>query len=661
MRRVSQSQFIRFLALILLLAAIYFISAKLGLSLARVHASATAVWPPAGIALAALLLLGYRVWPGIFLGAFLANITTAGSVLTSFGIATGNTLEGLLGAYLVNRFCSGLNAFEQAQNVFKFTLFAAMLSTTVSATFGVTSLGLGGYADWSDYGAIWLTWWLGDAAGDLVIAPLLILWSENPRIQWNRKKMLEAALLLLFVFVAGHVIFGSSPRVYNRLPFAYMPILVWAAFRFGQRETATASFLMAGIAIWGVLQGVGPFVMETDNESLLLLGAFVCTVTVTAMALAAGISERRRIEQRFQVTVESAPSAMIMVNHEGRIILANKQTEQLFGYTRGELLGQSIDILVPRRYRERHSEHRGAFSRQPAVRPMGAGRDFYGVRKDGSEVPVEIGLNPVQTEEGLSVLASVVDITERKQADEQLRRHAADLESFSYSLAHDLRSPVLSISGLSRLTIKDYAERLGPTGQDYLRRIAGHAGQMDELIRDLLTYSRLSGSILKPQWISLKAVLTDLLKQLAEEIRRSGAQIDIQEPLPELLADRTVVAQILSNLLSNAMKFVGPGAAPQVRVWAEDNGQFFRLWVEDHGIGIAPEHQEKIFQTFERLHNPESYPGTGIGLAIVAKGVERLGGRKGVESELGRGSRFWIELPRRPSASGPLPGNSARG
>lgn len=658
---MTQPRSTRVFALVTILAAIYFIAAKFGLSLASVHASATTVWPPAGIALAALLLLGYRVWPGIFAGAFFANITTAGSVWTSFGIAAGNTLEGLLGTYLVNRFCSGLNAFERAQNVFKFTLFAAMLSTTVSATFGVTSLGLGGYADWSDYGAIWLTWWLGNVAGDLVVAPLLILWSANPRIRWDRWKMLEAGLLLLFVFVVGHVIFGWSPRVYNRLPFPYIPILVWTAFRFGQRETATASFLMAGIAIWGVLQGVGPFVMETDNESLLLLGAFMCTVTVTAMTLAAGVSERRRIEQKFELVVESAPSAMIMVNHEGRIVLVNKQTERLFGYARGELLGRSIDILVPRRYREQHSQHRGAFSRQPSVRPMGAGRDLYGVRKDGSEVPVEIGLNPVQTEEGLSVLASVVDITERKRADDQLRRHAADLESFSYSLAHDLRSPVLSISGLSRLAMKDYAERLDPTGRDYLRRIAGHARQMDELIRDLLTYSRLSGYTLKPQRISLKAVLTDLLRQLTEEIRRSGAQIDIQEPLPELLADRTVVAQILSNLLSNAMKFVEPGATPHVRVWVEDNGQFFRLWVEDNGIGIAPEHQEKIFQTFERLHNPESYPGTGIGLAIVAKGVERLGGRKGVESELGRGSRFWIELPRQSSASGPLPGISSRG
>ena len=163
----------------LALAAVYFAAAKLGLMLAFVHASATAVWPPTGIALASMLLLGPRVWPAILLGAFLANATTAGNLWTSLGIATGNTLEGVLGAWLVTRFGNGSDAFERARDVLSFGALAGFLATTVSATVGVTSLALGSYASWNDYGAIWLTWWLGDVAGALVVAPVLILWGRR--------------------------------------------------------------------------------------------------------------------------------------------------------------------------------------------------------------------------------------------------------------------------------------------------------------------------------------------------------------------------------------------------------------------------------------------------------------------------------------------------
>src|SRR5437867_11390831 len=165
------------LALLVVLAAAYFVAGKLGLMLAFVHSSVPAVWPPTGIALAAFLVLGYRVWPGILLGAFLVNAATAGSIASSLGIAVGNTLEGLLGAYLVNRFASGRNAFDRATDTFKFAVLAGMVSTVVSATCGVTSLALFGLADWARYGPIWLTWWLGDAAGAILVAPLLVLWS----------------------------------------------------------------------------------------------------------------------------------------------------------------------------------------------------------------------------------------------------------------------------------------------------------------------------------------------------------------------------------------------------------------------------------------------------------------------------------------------------
>src|SRR6059058_786675 len=200
------------LPLIGILAVIYFIAGKLGLMLASLHASASPVWPPAGIALAALLLFGYRAWPAIFIGAFLVNVTTAGDVATSFAIGTGNTLEALVGAWLVNRFAGGTNVFDRPQGVFKFAL-AAGISTIISPAFGVTSLGVAGFADWANYGAIWLTWWLGDATGDLVFTPLVLLWSVASKRRWNKKEAAEVGALLLLLVLFSGVVFGGWPGV----------------------------------------------------------------------------------------------------------------------------------------------------------------------------------------------------------------------------------------------------------------------------------------------------------------------------------------------------------------------------------------------------------------------------------------------------------------
>jgi len=282
------------------LAAVYFAAGKLRLKLAFVNASASAVWPCTGIALAAFLLLGYRVWPAILAGAFLVNLTTAGSVVTSLAIAVGNTLEGLIGCYLVTRFAAGKQAFQRAQDIFKFATFAAVLSPVVGATAGVTSLALAGFASWTNYGSIWSTWWLGDAVGAVVVTPLVLLWWENPRVHWSRRQIAELVLLFLGLFFTGWIVFGGhfefSVKNYP-LEYVCIPFLVWAAFRFGRRKAITATCALAAIATWGTAHGFGPFARDSQNTSLLLLQSFIGVMAVTSMALAAEFTEHKRADE----------------------------------------------------------------------------------------------------------------------------------------------------------------------------------------------------------------------------------------------------------------------------------------------------------------------------------------------------------------------------
>ena len=274
----------------------YVIAGKLGLLLAVDPANATAVWPPSGIAVAAFLLLGYRIWPAILLAALLVHLTTAGAFATSLGVATGNTLEGVVAAYLMQRFSAGLRSFERPQDVLKFAL-AGAISPAVGATIGVTSLSLGGFSDWDEYGSVWSTWWLGDMAGILTVAPLLILLGSRGLPRWSRRQAFEASLLAVLLVLTEAAVFGdllpASARRYA-LDFMAVPPLVWAAFRFGQRETAAAAFALSAIALWGTLHGLGPFVRGAPRESLLVLQSFMGATSLMALLFAALVSASRK-------------------------------------------------------------------------------------------------------------------------------------------------------------------------------------------------------------------------------------------------------------------------------------------------------------------------------------------------------------------------------
>ena len=308
---------------LLLLAAGYFGAAKLGLMLAIIHASATAVWPPTGIALAGLLILGYGAWPAIAVGAFVANLTTHGTAATCLGIAAGNTLEALAGAWLVNRFANGRLAFYRGMDAFRFTALAGVVSTTVSATLGVLSVTLAGDASWSRFGSIWFTWWLGDMGGAVVVAPAILLWSDGAATSWTRVQWIEAASLFAVLLVTGQLIFGWLAPVGPEpvvLKFLCMPILTWIAYRFDPRTAASGVLVLAAVAVAGTLRGALASASGMLNESLMLVQVFLAVTAVATLVLAAAVYERSRAELAVRVTSNHLREALAELEAFGHAV-----------------------------------------------------------------------------------------------------------------------------------------------------------------------------------------------------------------------------------------------------------------------------------------------------------------------------------------------------
>ncbi len=869
-----------------ILTLVYFIAGKFGLMLASLHPSASPVWPAAGVALAALLVLGYRVWPAIFIGAFLVNVTNTGNAATSLAIASGNTLEAAL---------------------------AAVVSAIISPVFGVTSLALAGSADWANYGSIWLTWWLGDTTGDLLIAPSVILWSVTSKRWWNGREAAEVGILLLLLFILSEVVFGGwlpiSARNYP-IAFIYGPIVIWTAFRFTQRETATGIFIVSTIAILGTLHGFGPFVRGTENQSLLALQSWTAVLTITAMALSAGMAERGRAgealresearinlvanaanlglwvwnigddelwvtekwrrlfgfaksepvsvgqllqlvhpedrermkqtvqdmiehgdggeheseyritrpdgstrwiagyggveldergkpafargvsrditkrkiaedslreseerfrtvanaapvmiwmsgtdklcnflnkgwldftgrsleqelgngwaegvhaenrhrclavyerafdarepftmeyrlrrndgeyrwvldsgtprfasdgaflgyigscfditerklaEEKFRLVLDAAPNAMIMVDSAGVINFANAPTATVFGYSLGELIGQPIEILIPGRFRDRHAGYRKSFHSEPSTRAMGAGRDLFGRRKDGSEFPVEVGLNPIHTSEGLFVLASVIDITARKQAELEYQVQNMELArvgrvavmgELAASLAHEVNNPIGAIVANAS------------AGQRLLAAGKMETEELTELLSDIVADGRRAGEVIqgvrnmvrkgeaRRSLIPIEDTIDQLLRIVhADAIRREAKVTAKVDPgAGQVWGDPVQFLQVLLNLALNsleAMSAMPPDARRLfIRAGRDGNGDIL-VSVRDSGPGFPGETAEQLFEPFFSTKSE----GTGMGLAISRSIVEAHGGTLSGENCDGGGACFTVRLP----------------
>lgn len=312
---------------VVILALIYLAAGKMGLSLAVAHKNVSLVWPPTGIALSSLLILGRRFWPGVFLGAFLVNVLTAVSLPTAFGIAVGNTLEAFLGATLLLRIVGFQNSLGRVKDVLGFIILGGLIATTVSATIGVSSLCLGGSASWNAFGPLWWQWWVGDALGALVVAPFLLTWSDVfyrlPHFHFNLPKTLEIFLLLLSLALIGQITFGGSIPIKQLIYLLIFPSLIWAAIRFGPAGATAAIVAISCIAVGGTVQGVGPFVGRTLDESLVLLQLFMAVVVLITLILAATTRALRKANEELLRLSEIKSEFTSMVSHELRTPLSS--------------------------------------------------------------------------------------------------------------------------------------------------------------------------------------------------------------------------------------------------------------------------------------------------------------------------------------------------
>jgi len=371
-------------------------------------------------------------------------------------------------------------------------------------------------------------------------------------------------------------------------------------------------------------------------------------------------------EAQYRAVVETATEGIVVIDHRGRVLAFNRAAEAIFGYTATEVIGQNVRLLMPEPDRSCHDQYLTNYLATGVRHIIGIGREVQGRRKDGSLIPIELAIAEWSHGGGRFFTGIIRDITSRKEAEEQIRRLTEDLEgrvaertqqlqavnaelqAFAYSVAHDLRAPLRAMQGFSKALLEDYGDALDDLGRDYAGRIVSSAARLDELIQDLLIYSRIGRDETRREAVPLSPLVSDSLQLFSGTIDKTRAVVEVDEPLPTVIGHRTLLAQVVNNFISNALKFVAPGMAPRVRVYAENRGAHERLWVEDSGIGIAPEHQARIFDIFQRLHGQAVYGGTGIGLAIARKAIERLDGRIGIESAPGQGSRFWFELERAP-------------
>jgi PAS domain S-box-containing protein len=662
------------------LALVYFGVAIVGLSLRSSFQGIYAIWPPAGLALAALVLWGYGLWPGVFVGAFLASLANPSIhgpewlvIAKALGVAAGSTLETVVGVMLVKQFARGMRGPSRVSDVMGFAAATAMASA-VGATTCTAVLVVCGFLPWSSFMLPWSGLWMGHLASDWTLAALVLIWLAQPWRSLSQPKWIEAGLLALAVAVTAPMIFWGWPfSASAELPLVFLtiPLLLWAALRFTARAVVLVVAVISVVAVVATVEGNGPFALSSLPASLLALQAFICIVSVTALALAAAIAERDLAQatlcQKDKILAdiaEGAPVGLLRLRADGIIQWANTAELELLGYTQDEYIGKNAADFY-----DNPGEGREVLQRLIQGDTL---RDYETRLRahDGSLRVVLINSSASHREDGSLIHARLFthNITGRRRAEEenhrlnlqlekrvgertaQLEAANKELEAFSYSVSHDLRAPLRALRGFTEALLELHSSQLDARGQEFLRRASAASTQMDRLIEDLLKFSQVSRGDLQFREVNLSLLAADIAGELAAADPSRSVEFVIA---PECCADGDprLVRVVLDNLMRNAWKFSGKKTDARVEFGLTDEPEL-AFFVRDNGAGFDMAFSKRLFGVFQRLHAASEFPGTGIGLATVQRIVHRHGGRSWAVGAVNGGATFYFTLPgaRQPAA-----------
>ena len=674
-----------------LLAGVYLVVAKLSLLLAIPPGYATAVWPPSGLGVAALLLFGNRMWPGVWLGAALANLMVHWSPPAALLIGTGNALEALAGAALMRRYLGMPRLFRSGEDVFRFAAIAASAST-LGATIGVASIALTAKMSYGDAAANWWTWWQGDATGIIVIAPLILFWRTRAGETWSASRRLEATGFALALALAGYVVFGSgmTSAGFSAAMLLTFPFVIWAALRFDQLEVAATVAALCVMAIAYAITGRGPF--APAGSSLLLLLAFVSIVALTGLVLSAVVRERRRAmaalrqehsrledrvagrtqelqqvnrllqqdilsrtmleddlrrsEEKFRLLVEGIRDyAVFMLDPGGHIASWNAGAERIKGYSAAEIIGRHFSCFYPQEALDRKLPQ---LELEVAAKVGRFEDEGWRLRKDGTAFWANVIITGLFDSAGnLRGYAKVTrDMTERRRI-EQLEHGERRMNEFLAMLGHELRNPLAPIrNALDLMRLRPADASIQQWSRDVIDR---QLTQLTRLVDDLLDIGRISsGKItLRMEPIELNVVVLQAVEAARPLADARGHALDVRLADDPIWVDGDLarLSQAVLNLVNNAIKYTPEGGRIIVQTTRENALGVIR--VIDTGVGISPDLLPTIFDLFVQGERSldRSDGGLGIGLTLVKRLVTMHGGYVAAHSDgPDRGSEFEIRL-----------------
>lgn len=665
--------------LLILIALTYYATAKLGLTFAFEGTNASPVWMPSGIALAAMLLAGYRVWPAIFVGALFANLQALTVSELSFSsiffisiiTAAGNTLEALTGAWLISRFSNNPNPLETIKGTTLFIVFGALFATLIAALIG--SLSFCVFTNhWEIFDHMVLNWWFGDTLGVLILAPIILNWSQRKFNEWTFLKFAELTGFIVVLGFTSYLIFFT---IYN-LIYLFIPVLLWSIFRFGKFETSFFVLIISGLAIWSSMhQNINNALRQ--NESILVIQSFIGIVAITFLVLSSVIYERKKIQSslyesliKHRTLLENLPQKIFFKNNELVFVSCNENFARELKITAAHIHGKTDYDFFPKELAEKYRKEDSDFLK--SGKPMETEECTI---RDGQTYWSQLIKIPVKDESGeiIGVQGIFWDITERKQAElelEKYRKHLEDMvqertaeleiakeraesadqlkSAFLATMSHELRTPLNSIIGFTGMLLQELPGPLNDEQKKQLRMTQKSGRHLLSLINDILDLSKIEAGQLNLSTDRFK--IADVIQNVVD-LSRPFAQsknlllTSVVDPeIPEIVSDQFRVQQVIINLVNNALKFTETGS---VGIKAFLLNKYLVVQVIDTGMGIEAVQIEKLFKPFIQIDSgvARKHEGTGLGLSISKKLMTMLGGSISVESEPEKGSTFSIKLP----------------